>query len=91
MSKLPAWVVAVPILISNAKRQQNLSDSEVRHASDGIRSGLMGRDRVRRIRMSSEYLGLFILSDAKPNVTVIMMSEPALARQLTPRGRSTRG
>jgi len=78
--------------MSNARRQQNLPDSGARHASDGIRSGRMGEDMVRRIQDSFGIFGLFILSDPKPNVTVIvlMMSVPVLARQSIPGGHLMR-
>ena len=52
----------------------------------------MGEDMVRRIQDSFGIFGLFILSDPKPNVTVIvlMMSVPVLARQSIPGGHLMR-
>ena len=52
----------------------------------------MGEDMVRRIQDSFGIFELFILSDPKPNVTVIvfMMSVPVLARQSIPRGHLMR-
>ena len=91
MSKPLAWVVAALIPMIKARRQQNLRDSGVRYVNDVIRNGQMGKDMVGCIRDSFEFFGSFILSDLKPNVTVIvlMMSVPVLARQLIPRGYST--
>ena len=52
MLKSLALVVAVLIMMSNARRQQNLRDSGTRRVSDRIRTGRTGEDMVRRIRGS---------------------------------------